>query len=198
MNPAERRRHWREYNKSPRGRERYRRWRRSPHGKAKIREKYQERIAFLDEAKSQAGCRICGARDPRVLSLVPRSDQKVKFPPWPQNITRSLEDWQGVIAACDVICRNCLARERGGGGVMTAQKIPLRPNLSWQVKIANDLPGPGTANLTCRTCGAVLTRKKADLGRKRGRRREFCDSRCRLLYWAAKRLSEEHGGKQGP
>lgn len=109
MNPENRRQRRREYNRSERGKARHRRYRRSARGKAMLRENYRERVRLLDEIKSKAGCRVCKERNPKALSFVPRPGQKVKFPPRLENVTRSLADWKEVIAACDVLCRNCRA-----------------------------------------------------------------------------------------
>lgn len=187
MSTAKERWRWRMYNHSEVGKVRYRRYRQSEHGKAKLREKYQERVGFLDDLKVRAGCLVCGEKDPRVLSFIPRPGQKVKFRPQAQNISRSLEDWEKVIVVCDVLCRNCLARKKRGGESMKAKEFPKTYYLSGPNQIVNDLSQPGTSQQTiCRACGAELRPKNE---RKTGRRREFCDSHCRLIHWA-----RTHGG----
>jgi len=186
MSVEDQRQHWREYNKSPQGRERQRRWRQSPHGKAKLREKYRERVRFLDEIKSKASCLACKERDPRVLAFVPRSGQEVKFAPQLTNISRGLGDWKEVIAACDVLCRNCLVkRKRPARRSVRDSEILQGPYPMASRKSLTIIFGPGGYHPTCETCE---TEFKPLNKPKLRRRKRFCSDRCRLLSWAAREL----------
>jgi hypothetical protein len=183
-NLKDQRQRWRKYNKSTEGKARYRRWRQSPHGKAKLQEKYRERKAFLDGVKAEAGCRVCGEGDPRILSFVPRDPRRVKFFPVLANITRSLEEWREVIRGSGVFCGNCLAKKSRGGESVTASEIPGSPYSRAAFKSLTINSGASGYHPTCKVCKAKLGPKNVG----KGRRREFCSDRCRLLFWAARKL----------
>jgi len=175
-----------------RRRERQRRWRKSPRGKSKLRQKYQERVRFLDRVKSQAGCQVCHETDPRALGFYPRDPRKVKFLPVLTNISRSLKKWREVIKGCDVLCANCLAKTKKHiRKSVRASEIPKTPRLNSQKQIVNGISGPTPGHPTCKVCGAEL-RAKND--HERGRRRQFCGPSCRLIFWASRKLSEAQGG----
>jgi len=207
---GDRRKRWREYNRSERGKARHRRYRQSAYGKARLREKYLERVRLLDEAKSQAGCCRCGETDSRSLSFIPRDGQEVKFAPSLMNISRGLDGWKEVIAACDVICRNCLARKRRGGESVKAKGIPKTPQPMPSYKSLTIVSSPYPTHPTCEACE---TEFKPLNKPKLRRRKRFCSDRCRLLSWAARELLKayqegradglydiitEIGGKLGP
>lgn len=169
-----------------RRRERQRRWRQSVYGKARLKAKYQERKRLLDGIKAKASCQRCREHDPKVLSFVPRPGQKVKFPPRLENITRSLVDWKEVIAASDVLCRNCLAkRKRPARRSVSVSRIPKTPLPMASFKSLTISSGPGGYHPRCKFCKVKLGPKNY-LGK--GRRREFCSDRCRLLFWAIRKL----------
>lgn len=186
MSLEDQRQRWREYNRSERGKLRHRRYRQSRHGKAKLREKYRERVRFLDEIKSKASCLSCGERDPKALSFVSRPGQKVKFAPQLVNISRGLDDWREVIAACDVFCRNCLAKKRRGRESVKAQGIPKTPLPMPSFKSLTIVSSPRPTHPTCETCKSKF-RPLSKL-KPRRRKRRFCSDRCRLLAWAAQEL----------
>jgi len=181
----ERKRRWRAYNKSPAGQRRYKRWRQSPQGKKKLGQNYRRRKEWLDKIKAKTRCLVCKERVPRVLSFVPRSGKKVKFAPQLVNISRGLDDWKEVIAACDVLCRNCLAKKRRGGESVKAKGIPKTPQPMPSYKSLTIVSSPYPTHPTCETCETEFK----PLNRPKPRRRKrFCSDRCRLLSWTAREL----------
>lgn len=171
------RQRWQEYNRSERGKARHRR--------------YRERVRFLEEAKSRAGCLECGERDPRALSFVPRPGRKVKFQPGLMHATRSLEDWKEVIRGCDVLCRSCRAKQgrSASRGPEKAQRRPQIPHCSTVNGSTRPDPAYGGYHPTCETCKAEF---KPLNGPGSKRRKRFCSDRCRLLHWAARELTKAY------
>jgi hypothetical protein len=193
------RQRWRGYNKSPQGRERFRRYRQSPHGKARLREKYLERVRFLDEIKSKAGCRICRETSPEVLSFIPKRGQKVKFLPVLSNISRSLHDWEKVVASSFILCGNCLRKKTSwkSGGSREYPKFRVRVR---QVKRSGSTkergqgyqPSPEEAKTKApQKCAAHFvpaTEACKCCGREYFRRRSWqrtCSRECQLILLAA-------------
>jgi endogenous inhibitor of DNA gyrase (YacG/DUF329 family) len=172
-------RSFRKYNKSELGRKRYRRWRQSAKGKAKLKERYEARKAWLDEIKAQHGCRICITRNPLLLRFQVRPGERVKFSPELKNIWRDRKDWVQVITHCDIVCLNCqkTARRRVSDGQQPSD-IPRE-------SIVNDLLRGDRGRSRADRCKTCLTKFKAKSGAKK---REFCSDRCRLRHWAAKEV----------
>lgn len=171
-------------------RERQRRWRESRRGKTLLRQKYRTRKRLLDEIEREHGCQVCGEKNPKALSFVPRPGQKVKFSPRLENISRSLDSWREVIAASDVLCRNCRAKKKRARKSVSVSGIPKIPLPMASFKSLTISSGPGGYHPRCKFCKAKLG-PKSDLGK--GRRREYCSDRCRLLFWAARELEKLPG-----
>ena len=196
-----------EYNRSEAGKARRKRWRRSAEGKAKLRERYEERKLWLDELKAKAGCLSCGESNPRVLCFYPRDPQKIKFPPILQNASRSLGDWLKVIKACDVFCLNCLGRKKTSRkGPQFRARLPqvkrlsqkgrkIRGNGRSPEKVKTKAPHEAltiNSKIECSTCRLKFIPKRRN---KTGR--AFCSSRCRLLFWAVRKIFELYSSGWG-
>jgi len=214
----ERKKRWREYNKSKAGRQRYKRWRRSAEGKAKLRERYEERKLWLDELKAKRGCRLCGEKNPLLLRFRLRDGQKAKFPPLLQNISRSKKNWVKVIKGSNVFCVRCLILEKQGrkpfGG--RTEKLREMPEIPRQVapgeaieperqkdtgkrslpeKVKTKAPHNAltlNSKIECSTCRLKFIPKRRN---KTGR--AFCSSRCRLLFWAVRKIFELYSSGWG-
>jgi len=209
---------WREYSKSEAGRLRYRRWRQSAYGKARLRENYRRRKEWLDGIKAITGCLSCGESNARVLRFWPRDPQKIEFLPALENVSIGKREWLKVIRTCDVFCLNCLgkkkaSRKRGRSRIGPKFRVRMpqvRQSVEKKTRSRGDGLSPekakikvpkksvnGKSKIQCSTCESMSVPKKRN---KKGR--AFYSPRCRLLFWAARKILEAYrlgqaGGLQG-
>lgn len=191
MSLEDRRKRWRDYNRTEHGKARHRRYRHSARGKAKLREEYQKRIRFLDGLKHERGCLGCGETDPRTLAFYPRDFEKAKFSPTLVNITRSLKEWREVIQGCDVFCQNCSRKRKRSAKSRNPVKGQRPPQVGHRLTVNGCLRPDFEQNSTdgyhptCETCKTEFRLPSQPELRFRKR---FCSDHCRLLAWAAREL----------